>query len=379
MNRIALLVNPVAGMGGRVGLKGTDGRADEALAAGARPVAPGRAAACLAAFREREARDPDLAVRWLASAGPMGLDVLRGSGVPDASIETIFTPAARTSADDTKAFAQLAVERGADLVLFAGGDGTARDVADAVAGRIPLLGIPAGVKMHSAVFALDPVVAADLLAAYVRGTLRVGDGEILDVDEEAYRAGEWKVRFYGTAKTLVEPNLVQTGKLMVAEVTEEAVLVELAEHFREMFESEPETLFLLGPGSTVSGIASRLGIEKTLLGIDAVVGMRTVGTDVNEAAILQLLDRSPRAKLVVSPIGAQGFILGRGNLQVSPEVLRRIGTRNVVVVATPAKLASTPVLRVDTGDPRVDDEIRKREYLFVVIGYRTSKIHPVQG
>jgi len=379
VNRIALLVNPVAGMGGRVGLKGTDGRADEALAAGARPVAPGRAAACLAAFREREARDPDLAVRWLASAGPMGLDVLRGSGVPDASIETIFTPAARTSADDTKAFAQLAVERGADLVLFAGGDGTARDVADAVAGRIPLLGIPAGVKMHSAVFALDPVVAADLLAAYVRGTLRVGDGEILDVDEEAYRAGEWKVRFYGTAKTLVEPNLVQTGKLMVAEVTEEAVLVELAEHFREMFESEPETLFLLGPGSTVSGIASRLGIEKTLLGIDAVVGMRTVGTDVNEAAILQLLDRSPRAKLVVSPIGAQGFILGRGNLQVSPEVLRRIGTRNVVVVATPAKLASTPVLRVDTGDPRVDDEIRKREYLFVVIGYRTSKIHPVQG
>ena len=379
MNRIALLVNPVAGMGGRVGLKGTDGRADEALAAGARPVAPGRAAACLAAFREREARDPDLAVRWLASAGPMGLDVLRGSGVPDASIETILTPAARTSADDTKAFAQLAVERGADLVLFAGGDGTARDVADAVAGRIPLLGIPAGVKMHSAVFALDPVVAADLLAAYVRGTLRVGDGEILDVDEEAYRAGEWKVRFYGTAKTLVEPNLVQTGKLMVAEVTEEAVLVELAEHFREMFESEPETLFLLGPGSTVSGIASRLGIEKTLLGIDAVVGMRTVGTDVNEAAILQLLDRSPRAKLVVSPIGAQGFILGRGNLQVSPEVLRRIGTRNVVVVATPAKLGSTPVLRVDTGDPRVDDEIRKREYLFVVIGYRTSKIHPVQG
>jgi len=379
VNRIALLVNPVAGMGGRVGLKGTDGRADEALAAGARPVAPGRAAACLAAFREREARDPDLAVRWLASAGPMGLDVLRGSGVPDASIETIFTPAARTSADDTKAFAQLAVERGADLVLFAGGDGTARDVADAVAGRIPLLGIPAGVKMHSAVFALDPVVAADLLAAYVRGTLRVGDGEILDVDEEAYRAGEWKVRFYGTAKTLVEPNLVQTGKLMVAEVTEEAVLVELAEHFREMFESEPETLFLLGPGSTVSGIASRLGIEKTLLGIDAVVGMRTVGTDVNEAAILQLLDRSPRAKLVVSPIGAQGFILGRGNLQLSPEVIRRIGIPNVIVVATPSKLNATPVLRVDTGDPELDAAFAKKEYLFVVIGYRTSKLHPIHA
>jgi predicted polyphosphate/ATP-dependent NAD kinase len=145
-----------------------------------------------------------------------------------------------------------------------------------------------------------------------------------------------------------------------------------------LFEANPDTLFLLGPGSTIQGIASALGIEKTLLGIDAVVGGKTIAKDVNETEILRLLDRYPKAQLVVSPIGGQGFILGRGNLQVSPTVLRRIGTRNVIVVATPSKLAATPVLRVDTGDPNLDEEFRAREYLFVLVGYRTSKLHPIQ-
>jgi predicted polyphosphate/ATP-dependent NAD kinase len=145
-----------------------------------------------------------------------------------------------------------------------------------------------------------------------------------------------------------------------------------------LFEANPDTLFLLGPGSTIQGIASALGIEKTLLGIDAVAGGKTIAKDVNETEILRLLDRYPKAQLVVSPIGGQGFILGRGNLQVSPTVLRRIGTRNVIVVATPSKLAATPVLRVDTGDPNLDEEFRAREYLFVLVGYRTSKLHPIQ-
>jgi len=149
-------------------------------------------------------------------------------------------------------------------------------------------------------------------------------------------------------------------------------------HFSELFENEPDTLFLLGPGSTLNSIATAMGIDKTLLGVDAVVDGKAVAKDLNEKGILDLLDHHPKAKLVVSPIGAQGFILGRGNLQVSPAVLRRIGTKNVIVVATPAKLAMTPILRVDTGDPALDDEFHKREYLFVVIGYRTSKLHPIQ-
>lgn len=378
MSRIGLVVNPIAGMGGRVGLKGTDHVADQARAAGAEPVAPGRMAHFLEVFLKMQRKQPDLDVRWLTCAGPMGRDELDAAGVPPGDVEIVHSPGSPTSAEDTKAAAAACIASRAELLLFCGGDGTARDVAETVKGAIPILGIPSGVKMHSGVFAVDPRAAAEALAAFLRGELRVGDAEILDLDEEAYRMGEWRVRLCASARTLVEPNLVQADKMMFAEMSEEDVRVELAEHFRDLFQEEPNTLFLLGPGSTLESVARRLKLEKTLLGIDAVVGGKTIATDLDEKRILSLLNRYAKAKLVVSPIGAQGFVLGRGNLQVSPEVMRRIGTRNLLVVATPAKLAATPVLRVDTGDERLDEEIRRKEYLFVLIGYRTTKLHPIK-
>jgi len=379
VHRIGFLVNPIAGMGGRVGLKGTDGVAEQAAAAGAKPTAPERALAFAEAALQLTADDPALLVQWIAAGGEMGAGPLRSAGFPAARIEVVDVPPPPTTAEDTKRTVVECIEAGAELILACGGDGTARDVAEAANGRVPILGIPAGVKMYSGVFAVSPSAAANLLVAYLRGQLRVGTGEILDLDEEAYRKGEWRIRLFATAKTLVEPQLVSAGKLMVEELSDEAVRAELSTRFSELFESNPDTLFLLGPGTTIHGIASALGLEKTLLGIDAVVGGKTVAKDVNETDILRLLDRHPTAKLVVSPIGAQGFILGRGNLQISPEVLRRIGPRNVIVVGTPGKLAATPVLRVDTGDPSLDEEFRRREYLFVLIGYRTSKVHPIQG
>jgi len=378
MRRIGFIVNPIAGMGGRVGLKGTDGVVDEALAAGAEPVAGPRARGFADAFLRAAKDDATLSVLWLTCEGTMGRDALRAAGFPEKQIEIVYSPGPQTAAEDTRKAVDAIVDRGAELLLFTGGDGTARDVATAVKNRLPILGIPAGVKMHSGVFAVSPSAAANLLVAFLRGDLRTGDAEILDLDEEAYRRGDWRIRLYATAKSLVEPQLVQAGKLMVAEVSEEAVQKELAVHFSELLEGEPETLFLLGPGSTLHAVASSLGIEKTLLGIDAVVGGKVVGKDLNETGMLSLLDRYPKAKLVVSPIGAQGFILGRGNLQLSPTVLRRIGAENVIVVATPAKLEATPVLRVDTGDEAIDQELRRREYMFVLIGYRTSKLHPIQ-
>jgi predicted polyphosphate/ATP-dependent NAD kinase len=379
VHRIGFVVNPIAGMGGRVGLKGTDGVAEQAAAAGAKPTAPERARAFAEAILKRTADVPELAFQWVTAGGEMGAGVLRSAGFPAVGIEVVDLPTPPTTAQDTERTVVQCIEAGAELLIFCGGDGTARDVAEAAGGRIPLLGIPAGVKMHSGIFAVSPPAAADLLVAFLRGQLRVGTAEILDLDEEAYRKGEWRIRLFATAKTLVEPQLVSAGKLMVEELSDESVRAELATHFSEVFESNPETLFLLGPGTTIHGIASALGLEKTLLGIDAFIGGRTVAKDVNEADILRLLDRYQTARLIVSPIGAQGFILGRGNLQLSPEVLRRIGPQNVIVVATPSKLAATPVLRVDTGDPGLDEEFRRREYLFVVIGYRTSKLHPIQG
>ena len=379
MHRIGFIVNPIAGMGGRVGLKGTDGVADEAEAAGAEPIAGPRAHLFARTFLELSKHDESLRVRWMTCGGAMGADPLRAAGVAEDAIEVVHSPGERTTAADTRKAVEACADRGAELLLFCGGDGTARDVAEAAGDRIPIVGIPAGVKMHSGLFAVSPSAAAHLLVGYLRGQLRVGTAETLDLDEEAYRKGEWRVRLFGTAKTLVEPNLVAGGKVMVDEVSEEAIRGELAVHFSELFENEPDTLFLLGPGSTLHSIATATGIDKTLLGVDAVVGGKTIAKDLNEKGILALLDHYPKAKLVVSPIGAQGFILGRGNLQVSPAVLRRIGTKNVIVVATPAKLAMTPVLRVDTGEPTLDEEFHKREYLFVLIGYRTSKLHPIQS
>ncbi|MEK6988096.1 MAG: ATP-NAD kinase family protein [Candidatus Thermoplasmatota archaeon] len=379
MKRVGFLVNPIAGMGGRLGLKGTDGLAEQAQAAGAEPVAPRRADRFLEHFRDLRRLEAALDVQWLTCSGPMGGEALRRAQEPANRIEVLYEDRPPTRASDTRAAVEAFTKAHADLVVFCGGDGTARDVADAAGDAVPILGIPSGVKMHSAVFAVDPAAASEILAAFLRGQLRVGEAEILDLDEEAYRRGEWKVRLYLTAKTLVEPHLVQAGKMMFAEVSEAAVRGELVEHFRELFEEEPDTLFLLGPGSTLESIAHGLSLEKTLLGIDAILGGKTIAKDLTEKGLLALLDRHPRATLVVSPIGAQGFILGRGNLQISPAVLRRIGTRNLTVVATPAKLAATPVLRVDSGDESLDAEIRRKEYLFVLIGYRTTKLHPIQS
>lgn len=379
MRRIGFVVNPIAGMGGRVGLKGTDGVANEALAAGAEPVAGPRARAFAMAFERIASKDPNVQVMWITGGGPMGEGPLRDAGIPADRIEIVHAAPEPTTAEDTKRVVERSIASGAELVLFCGGDGTARDVASAARDRVPILGIPAGVKMYSGVFAVNPEAAAELLVAFLRGELREEPRELLDLDEEAYRRGEWRVRLFSTAKALTEPHLVPAGKMMVSEVSEESIRAELATHFSELFEANPDTLFLLGPGSTIHSIASALGIDKTLLGIDAVVGGKAIARDLNEAGILELLDRHPKAKLVVSPIGAQGFILGRGNLQVSPAVLRRIGLHNVIVVATPGKLTTTPVLRVDTGDPDLDKEFRSREYLFVLIGYRTSKLHPIQS
>lgn len=379
MRRIGFVVNPIAGLGGRVGLQGTDGVVDQALAAGAEPTAVPRARAFAEAFLRASKEDSRLPVSWSTAGGDMGERPLRDAGLPSDRIDVVHIPPRETSAEDTRRTVEAGLSRGAELIVFCGGDGTGRDVAGAVADRVPILGIPAGVKMYSGVFAVHPAAAAELVAAFLRGQLREGSGELLDLDEEGLRQGRWDVRLFSTAKTLVEPQLVSAGKMMVSEVSEASVRAEFAVHFSELFEENPDTLFLLGPGSTIHGIASSLAIEKTLLGIDAVFAGKTIAKDVNESRLLELLERHPKAKLVVSPIGAQGFVLGRGNLQVSPAVLRRIGIPNLIVVATPGKLAATPVLRVDTGDPDLDRKFREKEYLFVVVGYRTTRLHPIQA
>jgi predicted polyphosphate/ATP-dependent NAD kinase len=370
---VGFLVNPIAGMGGRVGLKGTDDVVAEARRRGAEPNARARALSMLQILRDHLKRESSApAIEWLTCAGEMGADVLAEAGFAPAHI----LPESRlaSSSRDTTAAAAEFVSAGVDLVLFCGGDGTARDIASIIGRRIPLLGVPSGVKMYSGVFGVSPARTAEIVMRFLKGELRPVEAEILDLDEEKYRAGKWVVRLFQTVLTPFEPTYTQVSKQLVFETSDVDAKADIASYLAEIIAADGETLFLLGPGNTIETVAREIGVRKTLLGIDAVVGGLLAGEDMSEQDILVLLARHSRCRLVLSPIGAQGFVLGRGNLQLSPEVLRRIGIRSIMVAATPAKLAHTPVLRFDTGDAALDAEIAALGYLPVIVGYRRHRL-----
>jgi predicted polyphosphate/ATP-dependent NAD kinase len=361
MRTIGLIVNPVAGMGGSVGLKGTDGEMyAKALAMGAEPVSPARTREFLSHLSCRDE------IRLLVAPGPMGADHAQAVGL---RFETVGTLAAEPTREDTRTIAGAMLDAGAELIAFAGGDGTARDIADAIDLRAPVVAVPSGVKIYSAVFAYSPRAAAELLDAFVEGA-DVAEEEVLDIDEEAFRAGVVDARHYGFLLVPESGGLVQAGKELsgTAGATAEAKQ-EIAEAVIEQM--VPGTIYLLGPGTTVRAIADALSIEKTLLGVDAVVDGKLVGSDLNERSILELLDCYARAVIVVTPLGGNGFIFGRGNKQFTPQVLRRVGRENIVVIGDRHKLLQLASLHVDTGDPDLDESLSG--YVNVIVGRNHSK------
>jgi predicted polyphosphate/ATP-dependent NAD kinase len=362
MKTIGFLINPVAGMGGAVGLKGTDGQVEEAIRRGARPMAASRA---------RETIDllKDAPFRYVTCSGPMGEDVLTGAGI--SGFHVVHRTAPVTTAKDTRDACRAFLRHGADLILFCGGDGTARDLYDVVTDTIPLLGIPAGVKMYSAVFAVNPAAAAEILRSGTASPLPVRDAEVMDVDEEAYRHGELKATLYGYAKSPYLPGLVQGAKQVFEDQDEELAKAGIGRFIAEVIRGTPEILYIIGPGSTTGAIAHALGVEKTLLGFDAVQDGRLVAADLNEQGMLTLLAGEGQARLVIGIIGAQGSVLGRGTQQVSPRVIRKIGIGNIIVVATPHKLRETPLLFMDTGDRELDSAFG--EHLSVISGYHIAQ------
>jgi predicted polyphosphate/ATP-dependent NAD kinase len=354
---IGFLVNPIAGLGGSVGLKGTDGKVDEARHRGAVPHARDRAAITLAPLKGI----PDLS--FLSCGGGMGETVLRHCGI--SRYRVVYTARGESTAEDTQGAVSSFVAQGVDLILFCGGDGTARDVFASAGRDVPILGIPAGVKMYSAVFAVDPAAAAALLS----GPYGIADGDVVDVDEAAYRAGTLAIRLYGVARVPARASLTQPAKQVFEESDEERAKEEIARFMAEVM--LPDTLYILGAGTTIEAIARRLGIEKTLLGVDAVFNSRVIAADADEKVLLSLTEKYPGARIVVSPIGAQGFILGRGSQQISPAVVRRVGVSRVIVVATPHKLQETPVLYVDSGDSSIDTGFGQS--VRVISGYRIAQ------
>jgi NAD+ kinase len=336
--RVGVVVNPIAGMGGRVGLKGTDGKVTEALERGAEPRAPDRAREGLASFA-RFADDPTV----LVAADPMGERVARAAGLePEVVSDPETDEPTETTAADTRRAVEAFLEQGVDLILFAGGDGTAVDVAEAIGDRsVPMLGIPAGVKVYSGAFGTTPADAGRVAATFDR----TGKREINDIDEDAFRGGEVETELKAVVDVPVADD-VQSSKQVGGGSVES-----LAEGVAA--DVEDGVTYVLGPGSTVGAIEEALGFEGTALGVDVWRDGRVLVADAAETDILEALGEDN--VVVVSPIGGQGFVFGRGNQQISPAVIERC---DLEVVASRDKLDDTGVLRVDTGDPDLDDRLR---------------------
>lgn len=373
MYTFGFLINPIAGMGGKVGLKGTDGVLDEAINRGAEPVAEKRASESVQRIREiLTTYDREFPVRWLTCSGVMGEDTLVVHGFLP---EMIYRSGESTAAEDTQHACKKFMEAGVDLIVFCGGDGTARDIYEVIGETIPMLGIPAGVKMHSGVFCVTPRAVSEVLFAFVDDQLDICEAEIMDLDEERYRKGEWTIALHGLAKTPCEGTYIQSAKMMIRGPSEQEAKEEIADHLAE--EIENDTIYLLGPGGTLGTVGKKLGVDKTLLGIDVFLNGRLIAKDANEKELLSILSQHEKKKIIVSPIGAQGFILGRGNLQLSPDVIRSVGVENLIVVSTSSKLRGIPFLRVDTGDPALDKVFAEKKYLSVLIGYHTTALRKI--
>jgi len=365
--KLGLVVNPVAGMGGAVGLKGTDGEKilNEAIARGAVRTSHLRAEAALTAIRDRR-----LAIEFVTCDGEMGLTELEATGLHG---RVVYYPANPSTRRDTLLAAKAFLAEGAELIVFAGGDGTARDLLEAVDGTVPLVGIPSGVKMHSAVFALTPETAADLIEVFMlSGTSR--EAEVMDVDEESYRRDVLQARLFGYARVPDDRTHLQATKMAYHTGTAEDESDELGQYVAEL--AEKGIVYILGPGSTTRSVAKHLGIRKTLLGVDAALDGKLLAEDASEKDLLEILKGHADARIVVSPIGAQGFIFGRGNQQISPSVIRQVGTVNITVISTPTKLKNTPVLRVDTGDKSLDADLKGRRK--VITGYKRKRLVTVE-
>ena len=258
-------------------------------------------------------------------------------------------------------------EAGVDLILFAGGDGTARNVYNAVKDRVPALGIPAGVKIHSAVYAVAPRSAGEVTALFLEGKLmNIRESEVMDIDEDAFRAGRVTAKLYGYLKVPEERRFIQSVK-SGGIVSEKQALQGITDDVIDQMNDE-ETFFIIGPGTTTRLIMEELGLQNTLLGVDVVRNKKLVANDVAEGKLVELIN-GHKAKIVVTIIGGQGHVFGRGNQQLSPRVLRSVGRQNIIIIATKEKLTSLtgrPLL-VDTGDEELNDEMSG--YTRVTAGY----------
>ncbi len=366
--KLGLIVNPVAGLGGSVALKGSDGEdtAAKAIALGAEPKSNSRTKAALEVLVPHQSNITIYTVN-----DEMGEQTAKALGF---NTQVVYRSNSPTTSDDTEAAARLLQQQGVDLILFAGGDGTARNICHAVEDSVPVLGIPAGCKIHSGVYAITPKAAGRVVEMLVKGELvTLSDADVMDIDEVAFRQGTVKAKRYGEMQVPSEVRYVQAVKNGGKE-TDELVLADIAAYV--VSEMDADILYVMGSGSTVGAVMEEMGLENTLLGVDLVEDQALVGQDLTAQQLLELT-KERETKLVITLIGGQGHIFGRGNQQLSPALIKAIGRDNIIVVATKTKLQALngrPLI-CDTGDSKLDDELSG--YIRVTSGFNDHIMYAV--
>lgn len=370
--KLGLIVNPIAGMGGRVGLKGTDGPEvlEKALSLGAVPESPKKAKKALEVL--------------LTIKDKLEIFTYPGAMGEEEALEVGFNPIVigdkkeEYSSQDTEEAAKKLVESGVDMILFAGGDGTARNIYNAIETKVPVIGIPAGVKIHSAVYASHPKAAGEVVLKYLKDkSIGTKEAEVMDIDEDLFRQGEVTARLYGYMQIPLEEELIQVTKAGESSLgSEEEVLDGISEKIVD--DMEDDVYYIVGSGTSIRPIMERLNLPNTLLGIDIIKNKELVASDVNEKKILEIIGDN-KAKIIVTVIGGQGYIFGRGNQQLSADVIKKVGKKNIRIIATKNKLLSLgdrPLL-VDTGNEEVNKMLSG--YTKVLVNYDTENIVEVKG
>ncbi len=372
--KIGLVINPLAGVGGAVALKGSDGEeiVTQALSRGATPQSENRVKVALSQVSSAHA------YTIYTAAGAMGENVLNALNLP---YKIVYRAAEQTAnvkstAEDTKSVIRLLVKQQVDFIVFAGGDGTARDVLDVLASElntsITVIGIPTGVKIHSAVYAVTPVRAGELINLLLSGEpMSLHESQVMDLDENAFRAGQVQARCYGYLSVPVDDTrmqLIKQGGLNQQDIVVQDIAADIIESM------EPDVFYLIGSGSTTAEIMNQLLLENTLLGIDIVYNQQLIASDVDENTIIQTINQQA-AKMVVTVIGGQGHVFGRGNQQLSAKVIRLTGQKNIIIVASNEKLRSLnkrPMI-ADTGDIELDQQLAG--LYSVVTGYQQKTLY----
>ena len=362
---LGLIVNPIAGMGGSVGLKGTDGKdiLIEAIKLGAKPAALNRTKEFLSELESIKSK-----LRFITCPRFMGEYTLKEMNFDYEVIEhpnfnqneNIYD----TKAEHTKIAAEIMKNiDDLKLILFTGGDGTARDILNAVNKDKPCLGIPAGVKIYSSAFSLNPKLASSIIIQFLWDEIPLRESEVLDIDENEYRNDRIVSKPYGFLLTPYHPDFIQFSK-MGSPDSDLNNQERIAKRIVEILEKD--VYYLIGPGTTIKAITDVLNQNKTILGVDLLLNKKIIAKDLNEKQILDYIE-GKKTKIIVTLIGKQGFLFGRGNLQISPVILEKIGLENIIIVATRYKLQniSHQVLKLDTRSSKLDEKMRGLYKVFV--------------